>query len=628
MKESTVNPLVSIIVRTKDRPKLLKRALRSIAEQTHRPIEVVLVNDGGCALDVEEIQGVLSDVRLNYIRLKENTGRAHAGNVGIENAKGEYLGFLDDDDSFYVDHLSTILGVLNNRDWKVAYSDAHIAYLDLCSQDGELKVKDRELFSSKDFSYAELLIDNYIPLICIVFSKEIFENIKGFDETLDLYEDWDMLVRIAEHYPFHHIGKVTAEYLQWSSELQIAQRPEFAEVAREAHMRIILKHMNKFKPYIILELVQSRRVLREREGMIENLRSERANLELKLSEQEKALNEIFSSHGWRFLLVYYGLRDRLLPVNSRIRKITKSLWRGGHSALAALQSLSVTNLKNYFTPVKEPVTEKSGDFFMADQVGNHSEGSCYRGTLTNAEEPKAERFRSLAVLVAGVYLANQENAIEHIVGQMKRSRYHTVTQRWVALFGDAPSEEIKAVTALAVGEAIPKFVLLNRLLSGEAPERYDYVVICDDDIWLPTDFLDEFLFLQEKYDFAVAQPARTHNSYIDHQFVEQLDGLTTRRTRFVEIGPLVSIRRDVFSVLFPFNESSSMGWGYDFVWPHVIEEMGLRMGIVDATPVDHSMREPMKNYDYDEANKSQEDYFSKNLHLSKDEAFRILESYA
>ncbi|MDP2753431.1 MAG: glycosyltransferase family A protein, partial [Nitrospirota bacterium] len=170
MRESTVNPLVSIIVRTKDRPKLLKRALRSIAEQTHRPIEVVLVNDGGCDLGVEEVQGVLSDVRLNYIRLEENTGRAHAGNVGIENAKGEYLGFLDDDDSFYVDHLSTILGVVNSRDWKVAYSDAHIAYLDLCSQDGEIKVKDRELFSSKDFSYTELLIDNYIPLICIVFS--------------------------------------------------------------------------------------------------------------------------------------------------------------------------------------------------------------------------------------------------------------------------------------------------------------------------------------------------------------------------------------------------------------------------------------------------------------------------
>ena len=87
------NPPVSIIVRTKDRPGLLKRAIKSIAAQTYRPIEVVLVNDGGCDLDAKELEGILGDVCLNYIRLEKNTGRAHAGNVGIENAKGEYIGF-------------------------------------------------------------------------------------------------------------------------------------------------------------------------------------------------------------------------------------------------------------------------------------------------------------------------------------------------------------------------------------------------------------------------------------------------------------------------------------------------------------------------------------------------------
>jgi glycosyltransferase involved in cell wall biosynthesis len=60
------NPLVSIIIRTKDRPKLFKRALQSIAEQTCRPIEVVLVNDGGCDLDIEELKTILGDVSLNY----------------------------------------------------------------------------------------------------------------------------------------------------------------------------------------------------------------------------------------------------------------------------------------------------------------------------------------------------------------------------------------------------------------------------------------------------------------------------------------------------------------------------------------------------------------------------------
>ena len=230
--------------------------------------------------------------------------------------------------------------------------------------------------------------------------------------------------------------------------------------------------------------------------------------------------------------------------------------------------------------------------------------------------------------MAGVYLANQENSVGHIVAELNGSKNYAVSQRWIALYGDAPSEEVKAVTISAPEKPEPKFVLLNRILAGEQLHRYDYILFCDDDIRLSPGFLDMFLGLQAQYDFSLAQPARTHNSYIDHPFVEQFDGLKARRTRFIEIGPVVSVRKDAFPVLLPFDESSHMGWGYDFVWPCLMEKMGMRMGIIDATPVDHSMRKPVMNYNYDEANKSMQNYLSRSPHLSKDEAFRILESYA
>jgi glycosyltransferase involved in cell wall biosynthesis len=119
---NTENPLVSIIVRTKDRPQLLKKAIKSIAAQTYRPIEVVLVNDGGCGLDIEEIKGLLCDIALNYVSLEKNTGRAHAGNVGIENANGEYIGFLDDDDEYYPEHLETLVFFPERSAYKVVYT--------------------------------------------------------------------------------------------------------------------------------------------------------------------------------------------------------------------------------------------------------------------------------------------------------------------------------------------------------------------------------------------------------------------------------------------------------------------------------------------------------------------------
>jgi glycosyltransferase involved in cell wall biosynthesis/TolA-binding protein len=881
--KETQNPLVSIIVRTKDRPKFLRNALRSIAAQDYRPIEVVLVNDGGCDLDVRDYADVLGDVALNYLRLEKNTGRAHAGNVGIKNAAGRYVGFLDDDDSFYPDHLSTLVGVLNSCDCRIVYSDAHIAYFDHSSEEGERKVTRRSLFSSKDFSYHELLMDNYIPLLCILFSGETIREVKGFDEKFDLYEDWDMLIRIAAKCPFHHVKKVTVEYLQWSPVLQVAQSPESADKAWEAHLRILRKHGRRYTPAVIREFVQYKRALggkeervetlqhekaglehslvqrddeikalknrceslekslsdkegtidylmnmkrsledstvdhlknikmsiddtlrerqgvieglsgtkadlenrlrererviedlksakanlerklgekegliedlksakanleqtaalieglsavrsdleqkvreregmieslnvsradlgqrlrenealiedlrnaqeglartaglveglnavksdleqkvreregmieslnvsradleqrvREKEGLVEDLKTARARLEQALGEKEESLKNIFASHGWRSLLVYYGLRDRLLPENSARRKIAKGVWGGMLSALATLRGTGERKERNPFDHLQEPpaVKYEGAAVALAAKAGKPSAGSTGKRMPASIAEPAREKYRreildsvrqgsnggrKCSVLVAGVYLANQENTAEHIVNEMKGSKYHAVSQKWAALFGNAVPENVKAVTALGSAEAVPKFVLLNKLLAGEALEKYDYILLCDDDIWLPPDFLDTFLFLQERYDFAVAQPARTHNSYIDHPFVEQLDGLIARRTLFVEIGPLVSIRRDAFSSLLPFDESSYMGWGYDFVWPCIIEKMGLRMGVIDAVPVDHSLRRPVKNYNYDAANKSQEAYLSRNPHLSRDEAFRILESYS
>lgn len=236
--------------------------------------------------------------------------------------------------------------------------------------------------------------------------------------------------------------------------------------------------------------------------------------------------------------------------------------------------------------------------------------------------------RDGSVLVAGIYLSDQANNIEHIAGRLGESAKWDVRQRWASIGVKGGHPSLGDATALSIAEGEPKFVLLNRLLAGEDLGKYRFVIISDDDISLPPDFLDEYLDLVVKHDFALAQPARTHASYIDHHFVEQLDGLEARRTRYVEIGPLFSVRSDAFGAVFPFDESSYMGWGFDFTWPCAIEEMGLRMGIVDATPVEHSMRKPVAYYKHEDARKSMEDYLAGRPHLSRDEAFRILESYA
>lgn len=215
MTEVSANPLVSIIVRTKDRPKLLRRALQSIAAQTYRPIEVVLVNDGGCELDVEELRAILGDISLNYIRLGKNTGRAHAGNVGIENARGEYIGFLDDDDEFYPEHVETLAEFLTKNKNTIPYTA--VEFLEKkYDENFEVISESKKWTFRKEFVYNDMLIANYIPLSALLFEANILKE-HSFDESFELYEDWDMLLKLAKTKRFYLIDKITVKYNQWSN---------------------------------------------------------------------------------------------------------------------------------------------------------------------------------------------------------------------------------------------------------------------------------------------------------------------------------------------------------------------------------------------------------------------------
>jgi len=134
--------------------------------------------------------------------------------------------------------------------------------------------------------------------------------------------------------------------------------------------------------------------------------------------------------------------------------------------------------------------------------------------------------------------------------------------------------------------------------------------------------------MAQRFDFALCQPARTHDSYVDHCFVARLSGLLARQTRFVEIGPLVCVRSDAAPLLLPFNENCGMGWGLDFVWPVIMENAGLRMGIIDAVPVAHRIRKPTANYMYEDAHREMVRTLATNKHLKYQEAFQIVESFS
>src|SRR5262245_36335279 len=233
-----------------------------------------------------------------------------------------------------------------------------------------------------------------------------------------------------------------------------------------------------------------------------------------------------------------------------------------------------------------------------------------------------------SVLIVGVYLLDKPSYIRQLKNDLSRSSRWEIEQRWIGLGTSLVPGEIADVTLRKVIPPAMKFPLLNQLLAEAKLDGFQFVIVCDDDITFPKNFVDRYLELVTRYDFALAQPARTHDSFIDHPFVERLDGLVARRTRFVEIGPLFSVHQRAFELIFPFDEASPMGWGYDFVWPQIMANAGLKMGIIDGVPIGHSLRKSVSYYQHEKAHGESEEFLAHRLHLSSDEAFFIIESYA
>ncbi len=335
MTDIVIHPLISIIVRTKDRPKLLKKSLQSITEQTYRPIEVVLVNDGGCDLDLKEIEEILQDVELHYIQLDKNTGRAHSGNVGIEHAKGAYIGFLDDDDQLYPEHIEILMSKLKYSPLKIVYSEAEVVFVDMDGGD-ELIEKFKYVFNSKDFSPEMLLIQNYIPFICLLFDKTVFDDVR-FDETFEIFEDWTILIELSRRYWFEPVKKVTAKYVQWSNESQINRRALSEDFSQKAYKKVLEKNMTAISPaaiytFCVIMATEKMKLLHDLQDKTEIAKKlggiEAENKQL-IDEKEKLLHEVITlqtyiaemtgSLSWQLIERYRKLKDSVAPLGSRRR---------------------------------------------------------------------------------------------------------------------------------------------------------------------------------------------------------------------------------------------------------------------------------------------------------------------
>jgi len=325
-------PLISVIVRTKDRPALLANALKSIAAQTYPNIEVVVVNDGGANVKdvVDAVTG--GDIPVTYIAHEKNEGRSAAANAGLKAAKGLYFNFLDDDDVFYSDHVQTLVQAIQLKGEKVVYSGVSNAYYEGPPEDPGNCIRKETVFNQA-FDPDLFLFASHIPIMSVLFHRDVFEAMEGFSTDLDLFEDWEFLIRASRRFRFHHVDKVTAEYRFYGvADTETSHRRKYAYDQAQAAL------FDRVAPYLtgegwikFLESELPYALSRNREGLenrnlmdepgisreLERAKAAVNDLETRNEQLASLLNEILTSKGWAWLSRFRELKARVLPRGAR-----------------------------------------------------------------------------------------------------------------------------------------------------------------------------------------------------------------------------------------------------------------------------------------------------------------------
>jgi glycosyltransferase involved in cell wall biosynthesis len=196
---------VSVVIPTYDDAESLPDSIDSVLDQTLSDLELLIVDD--CSEDdTPRVVREYTDPRITYVRHGENSGGSAARNTGIRLSEGEYIAFLDSDDTWHPTKLEKQVSCLESRsdDWIAVYCDAEY------QSEG---VIDRVLELYKDLTGvgrghegSEELIERLIMAEAFVAAgstllarSECVKRIGGFDEAFVRHQDWEFLIRLLEH---------------------------------------------------------------------------------------------------------------------------------------------------------------------------------------------------------------------------------------------------------------------------------------------------------------------------------------------------------------------------------------------------------------------------------------------
>jgi glycosyltransferase involved in cell wall biosynthesis len=210
----TALPLITVIIPLYNGAAFIEQTLRSVMAQTYQNLEILVVDDGSTDHSIQLVQGLRAqDDRIELIT-KPNGGVASARNLGIQRARGEWIGFVDADDIWdptfmqkVIDRtafLSDSVGIIYSWAQNINDRDQVIPGVHVAAITGNV--------------YGTLLCHNFLGnASATVIRRSCFGQVGGYDSGLRAAqaqgcEDWDLYLRLAEYYDYAVIPELLVGY--------------------------------------------------------------------------------------------------------------------------------------------------------------------------------------------------------------------------------------------------------------------------------------------------------------------------------------------------------------------------------------------------------------------------------
>ena len=184
---------ISVIIPTYNRKKTLPRAIQSVINQSFSPFEILIIDDGSNDGTEEWVKENFQNIKYIY---QNNRGVSSARNIGIENANGDWVAFLDSDDEWLSNKLhEQVIAIESNP--KIKFFHTNEIWIRNGVRVNQMK---------KHKKYGGYIFEKCLD-ICrvspssVLIQKEVFDNIGVFDESLRVCEDYDLWLRITSKYP-------------------------------------------------------------------------------------------------------------------------------------------------------------------------------------------------------------------------------------------------------------------------------------------------------------------------------------------------------------------------------------------------------------------------------------------